>query len=259
MNPDLSITADVSESANALLKEPAKSVGGVGATMIDFLHNSLLYPMQKYNIRMRANLEKYEKQLERGLESIPEEYVVESNMNILGQIMESLRWNFADNQKYIRDMFANLLLGDADSRMKNKVLPGYIDIVKQLSEQDALFLKDLRKKNSSNFVSTIELRWVKSNGDYLRIPNEHLILLVDSGEIMAPATEVLDNLERLKIINLHSGEYLTKDRAKCEAIFEERRGKYPVPVGFKKTAFEQGKIDITDFGRGFLDICLRDD
>lgn len=45
MDANLNLSADVSESANALLKEPAKSAGGVGSTIIDFFHNTLLYPL----------------------------------------------------------------------------------------------------------------------------------------------------------------------------------------------------------------------
>lgn len=256
MDTRINIDMDITESANALLKSSAKSVGGVSSTVIDFFHNTLLYPMQKYNIKVKTNLERYEKQLKKGLENIPKEYIAEPNMNIWGQAMESLRWNFDDGQKYIRDMFANLLLKDLDSRVKNKVLPAYIDIVKQLSEQDAVFLRDLCKQNRSNSISTIEFRWVKANGEYLKIPNERLILLTDLGKIMTPPPEVLDNLERLKIINIHSNEYLTKDRVKCENIFEGRKNRFPIPKGFEKTIFNQGKLDITEFGQGFIKICL---
>lgn len=190
---------------------------------------------------------------------IPEEFKDEPNMNVWGQAMDNLRWNFDDEQAYIRDMFANLLISDIDSRTKKRVLPSYVSIVTQLSKQDANFLKELCAKNSSNSATTFSLRWEKTNGEYIRISNKRVIILTDHGDRLSLASEILDNLERLKILDLQRGEYLIKDKKKCEEILDEVKGNYPVPLGFEKVNSEQGKLDITEFGRGFLDICIKSD
>lgn len=56
---------------------------------------------------------------------------VESSINIVGTTIESLKYNL--DEEHIKDMFTNILISDMTKDKKEKVLPAYIEIVKQLS------------------------------------------------------------------------------------------------------------------------------
>lgn len=69
---------------------------------------------------------------------IPTEYQVEPSSYIALKGVNEL--NYSLEEDYIKEMFQNLLIADMDSRKQNKVLPAYIEIVKQLRIEDASFL-----------------------------------------------------------------------------------------------------------------------
>lgn len=60
--------------------------------------------------------------------------------------------NYCLEEKHIKEMFQNLLISDMDSRKQNKVLPAYIEIVKQLSKEDALFLQNFNNTKKDFFA-----------------------------------------------------------------------------------------------------------
>ena len=260
MDNSIKISADISESANNLLAKPSKSIGLAVATAIDFFHNTLLLPMQKYNIRAQKNLEEYKKSLEDKSHLIPENQLSEPNMNIWGQTMDSLRWNLDDQQDYIRDMFTKILLADIDKRKKSKVLPSFIEIVKQLSYDDAQFLQLLNKIKGKVAFSTIEIRWEKPNGEYMKAIGSPLAVVLKNDEYITPDLKILDNLERLGIIKYQRDITMPKDKVACEKIFNNLKDRFPAPTqaGFERTIFVQEKIDITDFGKDFVSICIKD-
>ena len=137
------ITADLTKVAeNAYddtLKKPLQNTSGIVSTVIDFFHNTVLYPMQQYNLYAKNKLEKYAEDLKKKVEDIPSENLVSPRVNILGSTIDGLKYNL--DEEYIKEMFTNILTSEMDNRKQSKVLPSYIEIVKQLSKADTEMLQ----------------------------------------------------------------------------------------------------------------------
>lgn len=251
------IKTDLTEPTNKLLSRPAESTGKIIGTVLDGLYNTLLLPVQKYNLRVEANLKRYKEGLNEKIEAVPENKKVEPSMRIWGETMESLKWNLDDEQKYIREIFTNILISDITTGKKSKVQPAFIKIVQQLSHEDVKFLELIDKTGKMSF-STIEFRWKTKDG-YIKAPNSPL-LIVFGDKLATPKMRTIENLERLGLLKWERGIYLTGEKELCNRIFENEKVKYDIPELFKdryeKIEFEQEKLTVTDFGKLFLEVCL---
>lgn len=100
--------------------------------------------------------------------NIPVEYQVEPSSYIALKGMNEL--NYCLDEEYLKEMFQNLLISDMDSRKQSKILPSYIEIVKQLSQDDAKTLKFLKENNLTE-EPVIKLKYNLKNGGYVYASN----------------------------------------------------------------------------------------
>lgn len=262
MSIDLKVEADLTESANNLLSEPAKSSGLAIATVINFIHNTVLLPMQKYNIKAPIKLVEYEKKLKEKIGKIPEEKQVDPSMNIWGQTMDSLKWNLGDEQEHIREMFTKILTADVNKDTKNLVQPAFIDIVRQLSYADAKFLTDWLVDNHpiNIYEDRIYTRPIGNSNE----PREYIVLCrrlisIKTGQMFKGNCEkTLDNLKRLGVMIEHANQHWGTDEQIAQHM---KRGVWRSeqkvsPMETRQDTIQSGMLDITDFGRDFIKICL---
>lgn len=178
---------------------------------------------------------------------IPTEYQVEPSSYIALKGVNEL--NYCLEEDYIKEMFQNLLIADMDSRKQNKVLPAYIEIVKQLSIEDALFLLNFKNTKTTFFALMLINYDIAPNpiGKELIISKDKVITLNDI---------VIDNLERLNIIKLYDDKYLTNIQL-YDIGFKLIQDKYvkhgPIQL---KLNYRKALLMITDFGKNFIDVCL---
>ena len=218
------LTKTLEKAYDDALKQPLKSSSNVLSTVFDFFHNTVLYPMQKYNLYAENKLNNYACELQERAQSIPEENLVSPRVNILGPTVEGLKYNL--DEDYIKEMFTNILISDMDSRKQSKVLPSYVEIVKQLNKNDAEMLKFFKETPDM-------FNWILD-------------------------AIVLDNLVRLRLIELNFNEYRNNILI-YEKAFEkiQQRDEFKnLGPNIKDLGFSKGLIKLTDFGQNFIDICL---
>jgi len=96
---------------------------------------SLLFtPLIKAKAKRDKNIELFLQDLNKKVNDIPEKKVKDPPLSIVGPILESV-YKFYHDEDYLRKMFANLIASSMN--VDNDVHPRYINIVGQLSRQDA--------------------------------------------------------------------------------------------------------------------------
>lgn len=255
--PKLEAKVDLTEvtnnAYNDTLQKPLKSGSSAITTVLDFFHNTVLYPMQRYNIYAKNKLTNYATELENKAKHIPEKNLIPARVNILGPTIDGLKYNL--DEEHIKEMFTNILISDMDNRKQNKVLPAYIEIVKQLSKDDAEMLKFFKEKKIKN-NPIIKLKYNLVNGGFIYVSNN--IGLIYNNEDIVLDSIILDNLVRLKLIDLNFNEY-RNDTSIYEKVFEkiQQRDEFKnLGSNVKDLGFSKGLIKLTDFGQNFIDICL---
>ena len=87
--------------------------------------------------------DKFIPEVERKLEGLPEDRRMEPSLVISGPTVEALR--FAGQTSELREMFANLLATAIDADTAKNAHPSFVDIIKQLSPDEARILKHMDK------------------------------------------------------------------------------------------------------------------
>ncbi|MGN1012254.1 MAG: DUF4393 domain-containing protein [Clostridia bacterium] len=263
INVQAPLHADISESANKALSnaldKPTKSLGNAGGIVLDFFNKTILYPMHKYNIKATHKLKEYAKSLEEKLAEIPTEKLVEPKINVIGPAFEALKYNI--DEEILKNMFTNLIVNSKNIDCRGKVLPSYVEIIKQLDSKDAAFLTNFKETDIYSF-RCITLKVATEGGNGYRKLDDNFILICKNNSEKPTVINTLkldnitiDNLERLKLVELNFNEWYTENQQLYDTLFSCVSSNIKLPEG-QTLSFDKGILYLTDFGKNFIDICL---
>lgn len=203
--------------------------------------------------------------LKEKLNKTPAENIVPPPTIIAGPVFESIR--FCSDEIDLREMFSNLLANSMDSESMHMAHPAFVGIIKNLSTDEAKILKYITRNHritaypaidqaahfASNNGQTIIARHVSSIGqsagcDSLSLTSIYLDNLIRLGILsesngalvmgekyseIEKSTIYINNVKEIEQMSSHLSEIVTHDPIKKAII-------------------------ITDFGRTFMDICVKE-
>lgn len=186
---------------------------------------------------------------------VPEEKLAEPEPYVALPAIQQLSYCY--DSEALRDMYANLLLSSMNTDTKALVHPAFVDIIKQLTPDEAKLLKSLEVSSGYVPVMDLELDLGKGNG---RIPILRNYSVAGRGVCENPEQicSYLENLDRLKIIELYNDIHVMDDGKyddiRNDPYYKLRAGIHTsgeIKVHEKKRAFR-----ITDFGIMFIKTCV---
>lgn len=244
------------------LSNPVKVLGD-GLTMcLSFIGARFSPMMYEYIQNAEYKKKEIDIKLQKKYENILEENRVNPRMNILGPAVDILKYNL--DEEHIKEIFINLLSNEMNKDKQDKVLPSYIEIVKQLSSSDANLLKKLYEAYKKNKMNGFTLDIIRRK--FKLFPTSYVdavMIAIVSGERNNDGAIVAENiiLEQICVDNLSRLELLK--------IYDDRQiaGSQLYGYGFKnlKHQYEdnlselflkEGCLYITDYGLNFLNICF---
>lgn len=211
----------------------AKQVGGALESTAK-VARLLLAPIEF----LAAQGERWQRYLQRVAEKVPEERRIEAHPQIVGPVVEDLR--YVDEQSIIAELFVNLLARGIDSERVNEAHPAFVKIISQLSSDEAKMIYWLRKKRhhytqyeafnpDTKQVSSCKIIKNEFPSDKFTFPENFNIYL--------------SHLDSLNLVAVFSGEF---DR---EIVCE---GSIQVPKG----TFYRSYVELTSFGKMFAEACV---
>lgn len=102
---------------------------------------TLLYPFRSLNLYAKYSLERTALLLSKKLENIPPENIVSPEPHIAVPALQQLSYSI-DNEN-LREMYSNLLAKSMNRERQNEVHPSFVEIIKQLSPEEAVILKNI--------------------------------------------------------------------------------------------------------------------
>ena len=202
----------------------------------------------KMEIELKRMQSKYEK--------IPAEYQIEPTSYIALKGANEL--NYVLEEEHMKEMFENLLISDMDSRKHNKVLPSYLEIIKQLSKDDAKFLKLLYENN--NMCSICLTMNIENKEGYSEL-DKYVIYesKTNNGSTIFSTLKLkpltIDNLLLHRLIEITYTKYYPDCSNQYDTLFNCVKDKYKLEEN-SSLSYEKGFIRLTDFGFNFIEICL---
>lgn len=243
------------ENLENLTIPTSKSIGNNIGLMVDGIFGWIGVWGQKQKIKQEKYIKDFKKNLNKKLENIPEDKIIEPKVNIIGPTLETAKYYF--EEEYYKEMFTNLICASCNSEKSSNIHPSFIETIKQLSPLDAKLL-NMFQYNTTYPVAEIQAR----NKDKTITPFPHILCdfknknqEFNEKETIHLSTSI-ENLVRLGII--------MKNRAVIELKYDYNLFK----SHFLYKIFEKGRkqdskieiikyrIELTNYGTNFFNICI---
>lgn len=217
-----------------------------------------LSPLEKWILQREYNVEATKKLLEEKLKNTSPELIEPPEAHIAIPAMQYI--SYCMDNKELREMYANLLANSMNKVVKNGVHPGFVEIIKQLSPDEAKILKYM---SSNSIIPTVSLRYENNIGSGIYVINN----FSNIGEIIECESPLdiekyFDNMVRLGLLLNSNGLSSLTDKTIYEPLKNHKLMTQLATVknanakGFEKINFEEGFVKLSSYGEGFCSICL---
>jgi len=192
------------------------------------------------------------------LQNVPEENIVIPPSHVAGPALESLRYTGSIEE--LKELYANLLASSMDSATTKDAHPSFVEIIKQLSSEEAKLLTALISKEQEPALTIRNNREDNSGGrDQFR--NFTVLGEKVGAQDYGRISNYLDNLCRLGLLEIPAsyaliGENIYKHlyehpvvKSIAEAIDSEED---------RKSELVRKTIIVTGLGRQFINVCVKD-
>lgn len=238
-------------------KEFVKELGRVGATVVGLFNNTIGAPFEIYNAWAKLKINEVKQEIENKMLKIPKDKLIFPPINIIGPAMEGLKYNL--NEDELKEMFANLITNSCNSDFSKKVHPRFVEILKQLSSNDALLLKEfhMQQLSISYPITKIRLKEKNSYGGKDLFTNYFICeeLNIDFENM----SSIISNLQSLGIIEVNYLSYLTDeheyDKFYNTEFYKNYKQQKEVNINCK-LELQKGLVRITPLGKSFIETCV---
>jgi hypothetical protein len=190
------------------------------------------------------------------LKDVPADRIQTPPANVAGPALEAMR--FAGQLEELRDMYASLLAASMDSQVASHAHPGFVEIIKQLTTDEAKILRVL-SDGQYRPLTNVYVRNASGIGKQL-VSRCQGHVDEEAGVIHAELfPSYIDNLSRLGLVEVPPGQHLAAPDA------YKRIESDPVIVGQFESVKSEGKfvpelehcvLRLTDFGKQFVAVCI---
>jgi hypothetical protein len=237
-----------------LAKPGVEQVGKALGTVIG-LGNTILWPValtnEKARIALENNLEKYRKRIE----NTAKEEITEVAPEIGVPIGEKIA--YVTNEE-LSDMYVELLAKASTASSASLAHPSFVNVINNLSPDEAVLLKTLRNTPVLPFIETR----LHQNGkrewntlDPLYSPLSKVAGISFPNNVVA----YVSNFEGLGILHVRTDSYMVGEGIYEPLELESKarfKGFDEIPEQKMQIKFQKGRIEVTPFGRLFLQACF---
>jgi Abortive infection alpha len=237
------------------LLQPATQELGKGLHTLSKLVNIALAPVSGLVWGYDKIAEYMQVSMEEKLKDTPKEDIITPDPSIAVPTVETLRYT-AHNEE-LRDMFSNLLATAMDRTKAAKAHPSFVEIIRQISPDEAKILKVLDGKSPSPLV---KLRLYDPNTNHFAEPLINFSALpyevVCSNPELGPS--YMENITRLGLTNISYSTYSVNPNA-YDSIYSHHiinEWKLVAEERGKRFEVNQGALTRTAFGQKFFEACI---
>lgn len=195
--------------------------------------------------------------VEEKLSSIPQELIDPPKPRIAVPALQNAS---ITEEHEVRELYANLLANSMNKVVKNGVHPGFVEIIKQLSPDEAKILEYMCTHKT---IPTITLKYVHNDGSGIEIiKNFSNVGEIVGCEYPQDIAKYFDNMTRLGLIVNAGGLSSLTDKKRYEPLKKHKWVASQATIenanaiGFEKINFEEGFVKLSSYGESFCSICL---
>lgn len=215
--------------------------------------NAAFSGLDKWILNREYSVDETKKLLAQKLKNVDPEKIVEPEPYVAIPAIQAISYTM--NSEELRNLYANLLAKAMNIDTKDTVHPAYLETIKQLSPEDAVYFKHIYQLETRPMVD------VK-----LELPNSFTVTIATNSNLFSlgyvknfPLS--LDNLCRLGLAKIPDGIWYAEDSiydqllkaVKSEYTYDKYKHLRPDAT---EITFDKKRIDITDYGVNFYSTCI---
>lgn len=245
---------------------PAASEIGKTFELIPRAINAALAPLETWILKKEYNINQVKIELGKSLSTVDPNKIVSPDSYVAVPALQAISYSMSN--KELCSLYANLLAKSMVSDTKERVHPAFVEIIKQLSPNDALVLKSCSTRGAIP-VATLSIAMLRKGMYIVDSPREqqfypNLISDIIISSVSEEQIRVsLDNLMRIGLVQLN--DFVLKDYlpysfvessevySKASADFERLNADEPTAdcINIAKKC-----LTITELGEQFCNICI---
>lgn len=239
-----------------LAQPSVQALGKALGTVFEF-STSLLLPVKLLNEKFKLNFAKRLNEYKTKLETIPEEKRCEVHPQIGTPIIERLTYTTTDE---IADLFTTLLANASNSERVNLAHPSFISLIEHLSTDEARIIKYLKGKREIEYCD-FQGKLLTGKGYIVIVSKATLIPRDVKLDFESNVGAYLSNLISNGILadqTFVSKIDTTVTDEICKDFHLEQLRQDFVPDTFKSIEVKRSFLEVTPYGRMFIDACISD-
>lgn len=205
-----------------------------------------------------------QQKLTQKLANVPLDRIKTPSFIVAGPIIEALQ--FASEEETLRELYANLLATSIDSETAKNAHPGFVQILKNMSPDEARIMKYLAIADPQPIIDIVAKRQ-KQTAYMVLYRNFSFIGKKSQCEFQELTPSYLDNLCRLGLTEIPNAVQLVDDESeKIDQNYEELQSdkeldKIKRKIDTEKDHsidFHRKLLELTNLGRQFCSACVID-
>jgi len=239
------------DAVQPLARETGKALGTVGKAV-----NAALMPIRGLVWGMEQIEGFVKSKVSQKLKNVPPENIQTPDPSVAGPAIESLR--FTGHKESLAEMYANLLATSMDKGTAKTAHPGFVEIIRNLSGDEAKILSHMA---AIEVLPIVDIRREQADGNGGVTVSQFVTTVGhDAGcEHRELSASYLKNLERLGLIDVHRDMHLTS-----EGIYDRILNDPPIKkiesdlnsIDGHKAEFKKYYADLSQLGLLFINACV---
>lgn len=186
---------------------------------------------------------------------IPEEKLTEPEAYVAIPAVQQLSYCYDSEE--LREMYANLLVSSMNKDTKSSVHPSFVDIIKQLTPDEAKLLHAIKDKGGYIPLIDVQLKLGSDRG-HIKVLTNYTNICKGICENPLNVCAYIENLDRLKLICILEDIHLT-DKKHYAPLENDQ-----YILGYKQAPLSDGEsimikqksFYVTSFGSSFIKTCI---
>ncbi len=256
----------VKEVANDIYVDAGRPIAKPSGELIGLVPRAIkaaLSPLEKWVMQREYNIAETQKLLELKLQNVSPELIEPPEPYIAVPALQYISYCMDCDE--LRDMYANLLANSMNKVVKNGVHPGFVEIIKQLSPDEAKLLKYIFNNEFNYQIPIISFKAYKHTMGFATL----IKTFTNAPELCGcerpqDYEKYIDNLIRLGLMSCSNNEYLADDSIyeplenHSDIINLKKQIKENEEINslVKNVELKKGFVALTSFGKSFCSTCL---
>lgn len=252
--PDMPDSVDI--ALTNLTDYPTQNIGQTLGDIWYLVFGGITHAAKKKRLKFSADLEKYQRELNEAINKIPVDKQIEPSIQVTAQALENSK--YCVSSESLRNMFVKLISGTMNRDFEPLVHPSFPEMIKQMDENDAHLLMELKRKPNLVPIAEFEEEFTQRNSSISHFTNAYISDIFNIS--LSDCSCSLSSLERMGLISISYDSHITEDSLYKPfyetPIYQSLDKEISSYNRNSKISLKKGVCSITPLGKRFMLVCV---